>query len=394
MSLTEFHGFQDSIRWRLVPEGVELEGSGLERTRGEPLTVTRIWEQYSTHINRTARERRVPCALIIATIATESGGNAQAIRLEPGYVADEVTPQKISVGLMQTLIRTAREAIQMNVNRGWLLEPGNAIEAGTAYISQQARKTLLDPPLVACAYNAGGLYHQTGRENRWKLRQYPIGTGKHADRFIRFFNDACFVLSRHSIRPTVTHEQCLRTDQEPPRTGPGSAPSLDAAVQVRFAQNARAGDVTPYSRQVLEDILRAARLKDALISSTSRSPAEQARVMFENLERYGVEHQKQLYGRGGDRIIDVYARSKRAGKDSTRIKTDMEQAIIEQGPTNVSRHASDPRVLNVFDVAPSSIKDRVAFERAVKSDQRVSKFLVPPGDPGYHLEIPQPAHRE
>ena len=27
---------------------------------------------------------------------------------------------------------------------------------------------------------------------------------------------------------------------------------------------------------------------------------------------------------------------------------------------------------------------------AVKADKRVRKFLIPPEDPGYHLEIPQP----
>jgi hypothetical protein len=47
-------------------------------------------------------------------------------------------------------------------------------------------------------------------------------------------------------------------------------------------------------------------------------------------------------------------------------------------------------VLNVFDVAPSSITDRVAFETAVRAERRVSFFLTPPRDPGYHLEIPQP----
>jgi hypothetical protein len=44
----------------------------------------------------------------------------------------------------------------------------------------------------------------------------------------------------------------------------------------------------------------------------------------------------------------------------------------------------------VFDVAPSSIRDRPAFEEAVGGERRVAKFLVPPSDPGYHLEIPQP----
>lgn len=57
---------------------------------------------------------------------------------------------------------------------------------------------------------------------------------------------------------------------------------------------------------------------------------------------------------------------------------------------NLSRHTGDPNVLNVFDVAPSSITNKVAFEKAVKADSRVTKFLMPPQDPGYHLEIPQP----
>ena len=86
----------------------------------------------------------------------------------------------------------------------------------------------------------------------------------------------------------------------------------------------------------------------------------------------------------------MYVRSKAAGKAPDAVKLDMETKIKEIGPTSVSRHASDPKVLNVFDLAPSSIKDKVAFEHAVKADKRVSYFLVPPTDPGYHLEIPQP----
>lgn len=108
MALAEFHGYKDSVRWRLVPAGVEVEGSGVERTRSVAKTVTRVWETYAADINRTARARRVPCALIVATICTESGGRADAVRLEPGYKSDESTPHKVSPGLMQTLISTAR----------------------------------------------------------------------------------------------------------------------------------------------------------------------------------------------------------------------------------------------------------------------------------------------
>jgi hypothetical protein len=389
VSLCEFHGFEDSVRWRLVAAGVEIEGTGVERTSGPPATARRVWESNAEAINRTARAQRVPCELIVATICTESGGRADAVRLEPGYVSDEKTPHKVSPGLMQTLISTAREALQLSLDRGWLLEPANSIQAGTAYIAQQAKLTRLDPPLVAAAYNAGRLKHQDGRENRWKLRQYPIGTGKHCDRFVRFFNDAVAALRDHPTKPAVGIKDLLDGRAEP-RSSPAQASKRNGDPELAFAENATASDVTPYSVEVVKDILRAAKQQRALVSSTARNPKDQARVMFDNCEKHGADAQRKLYARAGDQVIDVYVRSKSAGKAPDAVKLDMETKIREIGPTSVSRHASDPRTLNVFDIAPSSIKDKVAFEHAVKAEKRVAYFLVPPTDPGYHLEIPQP----
>lgn len=402
-SLREWHAFEDSVRWRLVEQGVEIEGSGVERTPGRPATVTRIWERFGDEIDAVARARKVPCELIIATICTESGGNPDAVRLEPGYRSDEETPHRVSVGLTQTLISTAREAVGMSLDRDWLRQPRNAIDAGTAYIARQGRRTRLDPPLVAAAYNAGRLAHNTGQNNRWKLRQYPIGTSKHCDRFVKFYNDAVFMLASHGRRPAVGHEVLLDGHQTarpaaPPARAAVAAGTAQAApgagggtdVKVSVGSNADPEALTPYSLRVLKEILRAAGLRACTISSTSRSPSEQARVMFNNLERHGAAHQKKLYGRGGDQVIDVYSQYKAQGATPEQVKAAMERKIVAIGPTKVSRHASDPRVLNVFDVAPSSIRDRPAFEAAVRADKRVSFFLTPPGDPGYHLEIPQP----
>lgn len=393
MSLARFHGFEGSVRWRLTAQGVDIEGTGVERTAGRPATVTRVWEAFSKEINEAARSTRVPSALIVATVCTESGGRVDAVRLEPGYVSDERTPHRVSVGLTQTLISTARDAMQMSLGRDWLLVAGNAIAAGTNYIAGQARQTGLDPPLVAAAYNAGRLYHQGGAENRWKLRQYPIGTGKHCDRFVRFFNDAVAVLAGHATPPAVDLSALLGEPGDAPAATPRQPPPATSTPEVRFAEHARAEDVTPYSLGVLKDVVRAAQLRSVLISSTSRSPPEQARVMYDNLERHGVEHQRALYAAGGRRVIDTYVRSRDAGKSRDAIISDMAATVREVGPTTVSRHASDPKVLNVFDVAPSSVANRGAFERAVRAESRVDgrSFFMPPKDPGYHLEIPQPS---
>ena len=228
--LTQYHGFRDGVRWRLVADGVEVEGSGVERTPGTPSTITRIWERFGADINTAATEFNVPCALILATIATESGGNPDAVREEPGYVSDDQTPAKVSPGLMQTLISTARSALgpteAPNINRAWLLVPLNSIRAGTAYIAQQRGTTELDPPKVACAYNAGGLYHQTGAGNRWKMRQYPIGTGEHCDRFVKWFNDAVHVLASHATQPSVGYATLLGASSA---SGPVTQPTAPAA---------------------------------------------------------------------------------------------------------------------------------------------------------------------
>jgi hypothetical protein len=164
-----------------------------------------------------------------------------------------------------------------------------------------------------------------------------------------------------------------------------------ATIDILFGPNAKAADVTAFSRGVLTDILRAASLAKVTVSSTSRMPADQARVMYINLEQQGIDAQLRLYKEPGRKVIEVYRQGKKDGKDAAAIQALMTAEIIRLGPTTVSRHASDPKILNVFDVAPSSVANRPAFEAAVRDEKRVAKFLLPPNDPGYHLEIPQPA---
>jgi hypothetical protein len=67
------------------------------------------------------------------------------------------------------------------------------------------------------------------------------------------------------------------------------------SATIRFGDNTRKENVTSFSLQVLKEILQAAGLSSAVISSTSRTPADQARVMFENLESTSAEAQKKLF---------------------------------------------------------------------------------------------------
>jgi soluble lytic murein transglycosylase-like protein len=183
--LTQNHRhFPNSVSWALTPAGISIDGARAEGTAGKPKTVTRIWDDFGALCAASAKKYGVPVELIVATIATESSGKPDARRPEP-QIGDE------SVGLMQTLVKTARFATGRTDLRGDdLLDPAISIDAGTAYIASQRSSTHLDPPRVAAAYNAGSLKRDDADANRWKLHCFPRGTGQHIDRFVAWFNDA------------------------------------------------------------------------------------------------------------------------------------------------------------------------------------------------------------
>ena len=81
------------------------------------------------------------------------------------------------------------------IDRIWLSKADNSLRACAAFMKNQEKLTHFDPIYVACAYNAGGLYENTGAENRWKLRQFPLGTGRHANRFAAYFAAGSGVLT-------------------------------------------------------------------------------------------------------------------------------------------------------------------------------------------------------
>lgn len=204
--LAGFHQrFPGSIQWRLTDAGIEIDGDACAPQPREAALAERVTQTYLDSIRTASARSPVPVELVVATICTESSGRPGARRLEPGCDPDdpERTPQRVSLGLTQTLLSTARSALESpELRLADLAEPAVSIRAGMAYMWLQARDTGLDPPLVAAAYNAGRVRFNANTANRWRLKQYPIGTGAHVDRFVRFFN-ACHAHLR-AFPDTVT----------------------------------------------------------------------------------------------------------------------------------------------------------------------------------------------
>lgn len=163
-----------------------------------------------------------------------------------------------------------------------------------------------------------------------------------------------------------------------PSTG-GAGPNVTVNSGVVVSSNAV---------NVLKSVLRSAGLSSATITSGRRTSADQARVMYDLIRARGVAYAKNLYAAAGDKVIDVYAASVAAGKPEAQIKLDMQNKIVALGPSTVSLHTSDTH--DVFDVAPSSIKDQAAFRRALDAavaSGQISKVIAPPIDPAFHIEI-------
>jgi hypothetical protein len=153
------------------------------------------------------------------------------------------------------------------------------------------------------------------------------------------------------------------------------------------------------ARVALEEILLAAGVYSCKVTSFARTPEDQARVMWENcsaelpaslkvLYKDSVHRQRSLYKAPGQAVVDVYAAHRTLSREACIAK--MLEKILEVGPHKVSNHCAEAEgPVWVVDVGPSSIPytQRVKFCEVAKADPRVKRFLEPPADPAYHLEI-------
>jgi hypothetical protein len=205
---TPHQHYKDGCVWSLTADGVSVQDGGDQPSASEKTLAANVLQRFAQPLASvlSAQLTNVPIELAVACICAESNGNPTALRREPGCDTNnpERTPSRVSLGLMQTLLSTARTALgDPTLPLQSLADPHTSIAAGAAYIFMQSRQTKFDPPLVAAAYNAGGLYYEGTPANRWRLRQYPIGTPNHVNRFIRYFNGAFASVDLATLPPTV-----------------------------------------------------------------------------------------------------------------------------------------------------------------------------------------------
>lgn len=158
----------------------------------------------------------------------------------------------------------------------------------------------------------------------------------------------------------------------------------DSKVVIKFGANADKSVVSEKSLNILREVGEQTKNLLLTITSTARDPYNQARVMYDNIVKKGMKEQRNTYKPPGQRVLDAYESAKAKGKDKAGIIKEMEAKIKEIGPSKVSRHCGDPKVVNVFDVhqGMSNPKD---FKKTITP--KVATLLDENGC--YHLEINQ-----
>ncbi|MGO4710098.1 hypothetical protein AB4Y90_13465 [Chryseobacterium sp. 2TAF14] len=165
----------------------------------------------------------------------------------------------------------------------------------------------------------------------------------------------------------------------------GTSNGENSNVNIHFSgQSAHADAVSEYTRGILREVGAATENTDIYITSTARTPNDQARIMYDNASR-DLQEQRRTYRAPGQAVIDVFEQNQTLPRD--QVIGLMEARINELGPSSVSRHCADPNVTNVFDVSISRLTNPNDFLTEIRGRTEVQTVLNENG--AYHIEISQ-----
>lgn len=124
------------------------------------------------------------------------------------------------------------------------------------------------------------------------------------------------------------------------------------------------------------------------ITSTARGTYDQARIMYQNCAKPGgIERQKGIYAIPGQKVVDVYAKRVKSGDSKEAIITAMENKIKDLGPSTVSKHIADFKVMNTLDIDYGKLSNKNDFLDEINKRKELDKVLIE--NNCYHIQIKQ-----
>lgn len=158
--------------------------------------------------------------------------------------------------------------------------------------------------------------------------------------------------------------------------------------------------VSAYAISVVKMALKESGMTHAVITSTLRTPEDQAKIMLKNA-KVNLANQKKLYAAGGRKVLNVYENNKEKTDSeiislmAEKIKSLMDENIsVSNHCFSLAGYASK----NVFDIGVNSTKaknknfDKAKFTAALKdlcTNGYISKLIDETGKSNncWHLEI-------
>lgn len=156
--------------------------------------------------------------------------------------------------------------------------------------------------------------------------------------------------------------------------------------------------VSEYSIQIIKTALKESGLKTAVITSTIRTPEEQAATMLQNAKK-NLKKQYSLYGMTGDAVLKIYEKNKLKSDVLNLMATEIKR--LEAEGKRVSQHCVSKEVYlknNVIDIGLHSMKaanlnfDSKKFAAALKKlkDEGYLEVLIDEtmkSNAAWHFEI-------
>jgi len=185
--------YEERHSWYRTDKGVFVNDPEPKRSKGKPVTVQRIKDQFGKELQVASAQFGVDVRVIAAVCATESRGQLIAERYEAGLHDWSYGPMQILTKTAESLAKTHTQ-LRTPTNGRWqdiLCTSTYAFQYGAAYLATAKNMLSIDddPILLYAVYNAGGLYAST--DNLWGLRVYGNGL----DRMAAWYGDACEVFS-------------------------------------------------------------------------------------------------------------------------------------------------------------------------------------------------------
>lgn len=118
--------------------------------------------------------------------------------------------------------------------------------------------------------------------------------------------------------------------------------------------------VSDYAITLIKIALKECGMTHAVITSTLRTPGDQAEIMYGNA-KLNLQKQRELYGRNGDEVLDVYEENIKKDKaDVVKLMKEKIEKLLEKDK-RVSNHCitiEEYKKINTLDIGLNSTKNK------------------------------------